>query len=184
LCAALASGSVSTARATDDVPEPAGYRLDDFRSPTPATIAGGTALDTTGIEALLAAEPDLLLVDVVLPRHRPDNLPQTSLFIAKPRRDIPGSLWLPYFGSGELSPPLETFFRRTLSQVTGGDAARPIVFYCLADCWMSWNAAKRAIGWGYARVYWYRDGTDGWEAAGHPLADATPVTADGAAPGG
>jgi PQQ-dependent catabolism-associated CXXCW motif protein len=43
-----------------------------------------------------------------------------------------------------------------------------VVFYCLADCWMSWNAAKRAASWGYREVLWYRDGTDGWEAAGLP----------------
>jgi PQQ-dependent catabolism-associated CXXCW motif protein len=50
-----------------------------------------------------------------------------------------------------------------------------VVFYCLADCWMSWNAAKRAAAWGYTRVYWYRDGTDGWAAAKLPLVEAQPV---------
>ena len=46
--------------------------------------------------------------------------------------------------------------------------------YCLADCWMSWNAAKRALKIGYSNVAWYRDGTDGWLAAGLPLQEATP----------
>ena len=58
---------------------------------------------------------------------------------------------------------------------TKGRRDAPVVFYCLANCWMSWNAAKRAASWGYTRVYWYRDGTDGWEAAGLPLAAAAPV---------
>jgi rhodanese-related sulfurtransferase len=40
---------------------------------------------------------------------------------------------------------------------------------------MSWNAAKRAASWGYRRVYWYRDGTDGWEAAKLLLTEAEPV---------
>ena len=31
---------------------------------------------------------------------------------------------------------------------TAGIHGRPIVFYCLADCWMSWNAAKGAASWG------------------------------------
>jgi PQQ-dependent catabolism-associated CXXCW motif protein len=42
------------------------------------------------------------------------------------------------------------------------------------ECWMSWNAAKRAVALGYARVHWYPDGTDGWAAAGLPLAEARP----------
>ena len=29
------------------VPEPEGYRMDDYRTPTPQTVAGGTVLDTT-----------------------------------------------------------------------------------------------------------------------------------------
>ena len=40
-----------------------------------------------------------------------------------------------------------------------------IVIYCLRDCWMSWNAAKRAMTMGYRNVVWYPDGTDGWEDA-------------------
>ena len=55
-----------------------------------------------------------------------------------------------------------------------GIHGRPIVFYCLADCWMSWNAS--AVGWGYTNLYWYRDGIDAWEAARVPTADAEPVS--------
>jgi rhodanese-related sulfurtransferase len=39
---------------------------------------------------------------------------------------------------------------------------------------MSWNAAKRALAFGYSNVAWYRDGTDGWERADLPLAEAQP----------
>ncbi|MDB5410121.1 MAG: hypothetical protein JWL84_5033, partial [Rhodospirillales bacterium] len=31
-----------------------------------------------------------------------------------------------------------------------------------------------AIAWGYEAALWYGDGTDGWEAAGFPTAEATP----------
>jgi PQQ-dependent catabolism-associated CXXCW motif protein len=48
------------------------------------------------------------------------------------------------------------------------------LFYCLRDCWMSWNAAKRAIALGYT-VAWYPDGTDGWQDAGLPLSAAVPA---------
>ena len=49
-----------------------------------------------------------------------------------------------------------------------------LVFYCLRSCWMSWNAARRALAIGYTNVVWYPDGTDGWEDALLPLADSTP----------
>ena len=51
----------------------------------------------------------------------------------------------------------------------GGNHDRMLVFYCLANCWMSWNAAKRAIALGYTHVAWYPDGTDGWAADHLPL---------------
>jgi PQQ-dependent catabolism-associated CXXCW motif protein len=55
-----------------------------------------------------------------------------------------------------------------LTRATDGDRDRAVVIYCLADCWMSWNAAKRAAEWGWRAVHWYRDGMDGWEFAGLP----------------
>jgi len=66
------------------------------------------------------------------------------------------------------------YFSKGLERATHSDHTKLIVFYCLADCWMSWNAAKRALSLGYPNVAWYRDGTDGWLAAGLPLKDATP----------
>jgi rhodanese-related sulfurtransferase len=39
---------------------------------------------------------------------------------------------------------------------------------------MSWNAAKRALSYGYSNVVWYPEGTDGWELEDLPLADAQP----------
>ena len=55
-----------------------------------------------------------------------------------------------------------------------GDKAALLVIYCLADCWMSWNAAKRALAYGYTNVAWYPDGTDGWERAKLPTSEAQP----------
>jgi PQQ-dependent catabolism-associated CXXCW motif protein len=55
---------------------------------------------------------------------------------------------------------------------------QPIVIYCLADCWMSWNAVKRAASYGYTKLYWYRDGTDGWSDAGLPVEPAREIPQD------
>ena len=40
---------------------------------------------------------------------------------------------------------------------------------------MSWNAAKRALEYGYRSVYWLPEGTEGWELFDYPLEEATPL---------
>ena len=154
--------------------EPESYRMDDYRSPTPETVIGGVVLNTDSAHKLWAKE-NAVWIDVLPAQRRPANLPPSALWMPLPHRDIPGSVWLPEIGRGALSPQLEAYFRDHLAAATKGRHDAPVVFYCLADCWMSRNAAKRAALWGYTRVYWYRDGTDGWEAAKFPMESAEPV---------
>lgn len=177
---AAGDDSETSTISTATVPEPPGYRLDDYRAPTPATIAGGTAVSTADLQALRRTG-DPILIDVLPNPRRPDNLPAGTLWLPKPRKNIPGSVWLPEVGRGALSPEVESYFRSNLARLTGGDRGRRLVFYCLATCWMSWNAAKRAISYGYQAVYWYRDGTDGWSAAGLPTekSEAVPIVPAG-----
>ena len=58
------------------------------------------------------------------------------------------------------------------------------MIYCHEKCWLSWNAAKRAVAYGYRRVYWFPDGIEGWSAARRPTAFAEPLAppAEPAAP--
>jgi len=155
-------------------PEPKGYRMDDYRAPTPATVAGGVVLDTDAAHQLWASGA-AVWIDVLPAPRRPENLPASALWMPLAHRDIPGGLWLPDVGRGALSPELEGYFRDHLATATKFRKDAAIVFYCLADCWMSWNAAKRAASWGYTQVYWYRNGTDGWEAAKLPMQTAEPA---------
>jgi PQQ-dependent catabolism-associated CXXCW motif protein len=92
----------------------------------------------------------------------------------KPRLNIPGSIWLPDTGYGALAPVTEDYLRKNLERATGGDPAKPLVIYCLRNCWMSWNATKRILSMGYANVTWYPDGTDGWTDELLPVAQAQP----------
>jgi PQQ-dependent catabolism-associated CXXCW motif protein len=156
------------------VPEPTGYRLDDYRAPVPASVAGARAVTTTEAKKLWEAK-DAIFVDVLPAPRRPEGLRPEAVWKPLPRRDIPGSLWLPDVGRGALNEALDAYFRDNLARATRRDKAAAVVLYCLADCWMSWNATKRAVAYGYTRLYWYRDGTTGWEAAGLPLAEATPA---------
>ena len=154
--------------------EPEGYRIDDYRAPTPRTVAGGVVLDTDAAHELWKTGA-AVWIDVLPAPRRPANLPAAAFWMPLPHRDIPGSLWLPDVGRGVLSPELEGFFRHQLEAATNSRKDAEVVFYCLADCWMSWNATKRAASWGYTQVYWYRDGTDGWGAAKLPMEDREPV---------
>jgi PQQ-dependent catabolism-associated CXXCW motif protein len=171
-CALIVIVATSVAAAAE-VPEPDGYRLENYRAPTPATLRGVKVIGTDEAETIWRNH-SASFVDVLPRAPRPRNLPEGTLWHDKPRADIPGSIWLPDTGYGELAPSMAGYFSDGLEQATHGDHARILVFYCLADCWMSWNAAKRALSLGYSNVAWYREGTDGWIASGLPLEEAAP----------
>ncbi|KQT47513.1 rhodanese [Aureimonas sp. Leaf454] len=173
LAIALLSASTMAATAADGIPEPAAYRLDDYRSPTPDTLAGASVVDTPSARRLFE-EKAAIFVDTLPRAPKPQGLPEGTVWRPKPRSDIPGSIWLVDTGYGELAPVMKAYFRDGLVRATKGDKSRALVFYCLRDCWMSWNAAKRAIGEGYTAVHWYPDGTDGWAEAGLPLEPREP----------
>ena len=160
------------AAAGEAPPEPDSYRESDYRAPTPATLKGARVL-TTDEAAAMQRAGEAAFIDVLPQAPRPKNLPKDVVWRDKPRVDIPGSLWLPDTGYGELAPVMLDYFRRGLDKALAGHA-RALVFYCLKDCWMSWNAAKRALTLGYKNVDWYPGGSDGWAAAGLPLEKREP----------
>jgi PQQ-dependent catabolism-associated CXXCW motif protein len=164
---------MTAAHAQNGVVEPEGYRTDNYRSPVPATLSGARVLSTEEAEAIWRNKSGAF-IDVLPRPPRPKSLPEGTVWRDQPRRDIPGSIWLPDTGYGMLAPATEDYFKRGLMGASGGDRSRLLVFYCLADCWMSWNAAKRALSYGYANVAWYPEGTDGWAFAGLPLVETQP----------
>jgi PQQ-dependent catabolism-associated CXXCW motif protein len=158
--------------------EPEHYRTDDYRAPTPATLRGARVITTAQAHAIWRAGAGAF-VDAMPDVPRPANLPAGTIWRGKQRLNIPGSTWLADTGYGELSAAVEDYLRSGLEGITGGDRAKLLVIYCLRDCWMSWNVAKRAISWGYSNVAWYPDGTDGWQDAGLPLSEAAPAPQPG-----
>jgi PQQ-dependent catabolism-associated CXXCW motif protein len=153
-----------------------GYRIAEFRTPVPDSVPAAITITTQQLESLLQEKQKVLLIDVmptpVKPKDRPDNL----LWLPPTRRNIAGSYWLPNVGFGALSTELNLYFKQNLERLSEGEKSRKIVLYCLANCWMSWNAAKRAaMEYGYSHIYWYPDGTTGWEAAGLPLEASQPI---------
>jgi PQQ-dependent catabolism-associated CXXCW motif protein len=160
--------------ASEAPPEPDDYRMDDYRSPTPATLRGAAVLTTDGARNHWNRR-DAAFIDVLPQVPRPAGLPASTIWREKPREDVPGSIWLPDTGYGALAPVMQEYFEHGLRLASGGDRDRLLVFYCLANCWMSWNAAKRAMSMGYRHVAWYPEGTDGWLAAHLPLESRTPL---------
>jgi len=161
--------------ATDAPPvEPTDYRMEDYRAPTPATLRGAAVLTTDAAHAHWQAK-DAVFIDVLPQPPRPVGLPAGTIWRPKPREDIPGSTWLPDTGYGALAPVMQQYFERGMAQATEGDRDRLLVFYCLTDCWMSWNAARRAMTIGYTNVAWYPDGTDGWAMHDLPLEPRVPL---------
>lgn len=167
--AAASAGAENTVRPS----EPEGYRLDNYRAPVPATLKGARVIDTVTAFALWQGKT-AVFVDALPHAPRPAGLPEKAVFREQPRFDIPGGLWLPDTGYGEISEATQRYFEKGLAKATGGDKTKPLVFYCLANCWMSWNAARRAMTLGYASVLWYPEGSDGWAAAKHPLEEKKP----------
>jgi PQQ-dependent catabolism-associated CXXCW motif protein len=157
-------------------PEPDGYRMEDYRAPVPATLAGARVVTTA--EAAELWKAGAVFVDVLSHAPRPANLPAGTIWLEKPRMDIPGSVWLPDTGYGALAAATESYLRNSLDRVTRRDREKWLVIYCRPQCWMSWNAAKRALAMGYRHVAWYPDGPEGWEAAGLPLDEAKPAPAE------
>jgi PQQ-dependent catabolism-associated CXXCW motif protein len=172
---ALLAGLTATAAAEIDPDDRLyfswdGYRIAHYRSPPAIPVEGGTRVDTAGVRSLLEQPKKPVLVDV-----QPVGWHDGIFLITKPRLHLPGSIWLPNVGLGEPGERLERYFSTQLEQATDGDPLRPVILYCTADCWMSWNAVKRAHSWGYQNLYWYAEGTDGWREAELDLVTGTPV---------
>lgn len=141
------------------VPPSAELRLGDHASATPLAIPGARLVTTPELKAALgrpSAERPILF----------DVLGGTG------HDSLPGAIWLPDAGRGfGFDDELQARLARTLAFVTNGDAARPMVFFCASvNCWLSYNAALRAVRLGYASVGWYRGGIQSWTAAGGALA--------------
>lgn len=143
------------------------YRIDRPRSPVPAAPEGVTALDAAGV-ARLAGQALLIDVSPVIDGRRDPATGRWAL--AAPARSIPGALWFPEAGRAPGHPAIIAHFMARMPALAAG---RPVIVFCLADCWMSWNAALRLHRAGF-KVAWYGAGRDGWAASGRRLAPVIP----------
>lgn len=156
------------------VAEPETYRTDNYRAPVPATLKGGKVLSPHEAYELWKNR-EAIFIDVYPHPPKPANLPASTVWREPTHFTIENATWLANVGFGVLSDEHEAYFKRHLHALTGGDKTKPLVFFCLRNCWLSWNAAKRALAYGYSNAMWYSEGTDAWQEIGQPIAQVKPA---------
>jgi len=144
-----------------DVLAPEGYRQSNYDAPVPDDVPGALTVDDNAAYALWRSGR-VAFVDVMPNLSRPESLPADAVWHGRSRQSVPGAIWLPDVGFGTLDAAAEAQLDAGLTAATGGDRNAPVLFLCRSDCWMSWNASKRAVELGYGRVFWYPDGSTGW----------------------
>jgi PQQ-dependent catabolism-associated CXXCW motif protein len=118
-----------------------------MHGPTPSSIPGGQVITTAGVMDLQRRQIPHVLIDVL---GGPNMLPNA----------MPGA-WMSEPGS--FSDQVQMRATAMLMDATQGKKDTPLVFYCLSPhCWMSYNAALRAINAGFTNVLWYRGGVEAW----------------------
>jgi PQQ-dependent catabolism-associated CXXCW motif protein len=125
-----------------------------MHSATPNQIPGGQVITTQG------------LVSLVQQRQMPFLIFDVLGDVQKLPGAIPAA---PASQPGSFNDDVQRQLGRYLQSVTNGNREVPLVFYCQGlQCWMSYNAALRAINLGYTNVLWYRGGIEAWMQAGLP----------------
>ena len=139
------------------VKAPRALHSGQFHGPTPNQIPGGQVITTKDLMALLQQGIPVHVFDVLGgPTMLPNAIP--AAWAAEP---------------GNFDDQTQQRLAQMLRQVTRGQTDAQLVFYCGGpQCWMSYNAAVRAIRLGYRNVLWYRGGTEAWQQAGQQFATA------------
>jgi PQQ-dependent catabolism-associated CXXCW motif protein len=137
----------------------------EMHGPTPNTIPGGQVVTTKGLVELVQKQP--------VPFVLIDTLGNGEM--------LPEAIPLPWASTaGSFTDQTQQRLVQLLEQGTRGNKDVVLVFYCLSrECWMSYNAALRAINAGYTNVLWYRGGIEAWKAAGLPTQSTRRSTSPG-----
>ena len=153
------------------------YRGLPYHAPTTLTPPNGVKrISVDELRSCLARKQKPVLIDVYGAIFREESLDfDGAWLVSTPHKSLPDSTWLPNVGKQELIPVVEDYYRFHLKELTGNDLSKTLVIFCVEDCWMGWNAAKRAREWGYTNVMWFREGIDAWKEKGWPLHDIEPI---------
>lgn len=124
-----------------------GLLLPAFAGEAPLTIDGAVTVNADGLIALVRTSSELIIIDN---RTKADY----------EAGHIEGALSL--VDSDMTAEPV--LARIVKSKDT------PVIFYCNGvKCGRAANATRKAVGWGYGRVYYYALGMAEWSKRGLPL---------------
>ncbi len=105
----------------------------------PKSVPGAIIVSAEQVVELILARPELVIIDS-----------RKSSEYAKGH--IEGAVNL-----------LNTALRREDLEAVCADKDRPILFYCNGErCLRSSDAIRKAMGWGYRNVFWFRGGWKEW----------------------
>lgn len=149
-----------------------GYRVSAYRAIVPGPPPGVKRIGVVEV-AKLADAKRAILIDVV-PAEGGVRGPDGHWRLARGGSGIPGAYWFPEAGRGAADPAIERWFLAGVTTLRAKQPRAPLIVFCLADCWMSWNAAWRLKRAGFADVFWFGEGADGWRDSGRRLVPMTP----------
>jgi PQQ-dependent catabolism-associated CXXCW motif protein len=176
-----AMAAAAPAPAGGDLFDPAsGLRRTAYRAPVPGPPPGVPQLPLA--EALRLHDRGAAWFIDVMPVEDGVRDPVSGQWrLRQPRLTIPGAFWFPEVGRAEPPADLLNAFLARMRALAAARPKRPLVLFCLADCWMSWNAALRLQRLGIGPVVWLAEGTDGWTESGRTLLPAWPEAPPAAA---
>lgn len=149
-----------------------GYRIDSYRGVVGAPPEGVARVDAAQVQRLIRS--GAILIDVnPAPGARWDERTK-RLILAEPHASISRAHWFPESGRGRLGPGIEPWFLAGVRRLAQHHPHRPVVVFCQADCWMSWNATLRLHRAGVGNLLWFGDGLDGWKDRGLPVRAVRP----------
>lgn len=151
----------------------AGYRTAGYRAPVPTVPEGVRRIDAHGT-ARLVDRGGAILIDV-MPAEGGHRAPDGRWRLAKGHESLPGAHWFPEAGRAPIDPAIERWFLGGVDRLARAHPRRVLIVYCLADCWMSWNAARRLARAGRRDVRWFAEGGDGWRDLGRALVPVVPA---------
>lgn len=127
-----------------------------MEAPTPISVLGAKTLTTPELWSMVLSGRPPVLVDVI-------GGDQTMT--------LPGAHWLPGAGRGtSLDDEVQATLAAELDRASCGDKSAPIVMFCQSKtCWLSANAAVRAVAMRYRAVFWYRGGRCAWQDGRLPM---------------
>ena len=149
-----------------------GYRVTAYRAVVPSPPPSVARIGAAEVARLVDAGR-AILVDVV-PAEGGVRGADGHWRLAREERGIAGAAWFPEAGRGRIDPAIERWFVASVRRLRARQPRAPLIVFCLADCWMSWNASLRLRRAGLRDVRWFAEGADGWRDLGRPLAPMTP----------